>query len=90
MPHHQPGLPCLQIPLALLIFITTQATKNLDMETMRVLLQHDADMSAADAPQGGRMPMHIAVSKTSQEAVELLLQHGADINCTWVGVLSLG
>jgi ankyrin repeat protein len=56
------------------------ATKNLDLPTMQLLLEHEADVAAAG--QAGRTPLHIAVSRGSQEAAGLLLEAGADINCT--------
>jgi ankyrin repeat protein len=65
-----------------------QATKNLDLASMRLLLDHGADISAAPPggqPHGGHTPLHIAVSKASQEAAEVLLGYKADIDCGWVG-----
>lgn len=55
------------------------ATKNLDLPTMRLLIQHEADVRAAGG--AGRTALHIAVSRGSTEAAELLLASGADINC---------
>jgi ankyrin repeat protein len=56
------------------------ATKNLDLPTMQLLLEHEADVAAAG--QAGRSALHIAVSRGSQEAAAMLLEAGADINCT--------
>lgn len=56
------------------------ATKNLDLPTMRLLLDHEADVSLQGP--GGRTALHLAVSRGSTDAAELLLGAGADINCT--------
>lgn len=55
------------------------ATKNLDLPTMQLLLQHTADVS--DAGAAGRTALHIAITRASTEAAELLLAAGANINC---------
>jgi ankyrin repeat protein len=66
-------------PLLLLLLLLQVAVKNLDSPTMRLLLDHEADV-ALPGP-AGRTALHTAVSRGSTEACEVLLQAGADINC---------
>jgi ankyrin repeat protein len=51
---------------------------NANTETIQVLLEHGADVTARDDTHS--TPLHLAASNTSPEIVRLLIKHGADIN----------
>jgi ankyrin repeat protein len=48
------------------------------LETMRLLMQHGADMNEALLGYRNRTPMHFAAMKGQADAMKLLEQHGAD------------
>lgn len=63
------------------------ATKNLDLPTMGVLLDHGATVDAPMDPDG-RTPMHIAAARSghpAQDACDLLLSRGADVDAACKG-----
>jgi ankyrin repeat protein len=46
-------------------------------ETVRLLIEHGADVSAQDKTYS--TPLHLAASDVSAETVRLLIEHGADV-----------
>jgi ankyrin repeat protein len=57
---------------------TNTETMPVNTETIQVLLEHGADVTARDETH--TTPLHLAASIESPEIVRLLIQHGADIN----------
>lgn len=53
-----------------------------DIQAAKILLQYDADINMKDGDQWTSTPLHLVVRSEKPEFVELLLNHGANVNAT--------
>ncbi|RDD33882.1 Phosphocholine transferase AnkX [Wolbachia endosymbiont of Cylisticus convexus] len=50
-----------------------------DLEVVKLLLKHEADVNARNLGLGENTPLHFAAWKGDLEVAEVLLKHGADV-----------
>ena len=58
--------------------VNEQLSGNRRFETVQVLLEHGADITAQDDTQS--TPLHLASSEGWVDVMQILLEHGADVN----------
>ena len=63
------------------------AVANGDIDAVKLLLAHQADTGVVSEWFGQRTPLHIATGQGSLEMVRMLLNAGADINETTLGMV---
>jgi hypothetical protein len=60
------------------ITLTHIAALKGNIESLKLLLEHNVDVNAAD--ERGGTPLHLAARNSNPDCVALLLQHGANVN----------